>query len=177
MTICHIDLSNFYNAPEKQLEILIRKLSEVEGCKQKLFYRKKLNNRFDNNPKISPEMVMMFQMKMNMYENIEHVIKDEKLEIIEFEKLYMFSILKEEYIEMIKDCDLIHSHDRKSTIIAYHFFKKFQIPYLITYHKPEPPNNRWYYKLKPFFLKKVYENASKIITVSNYQQKIISQQY
>lgn len=173
MIICHIDLSNFYNAPEKQLEILIRKLAEIDNCQQKLFYRKKLNNRFDNNPKISPEMVMMFQMKMNMYENLEHIIKDEKLEIIEFDKLYMISILKEKYLEKLKECQLIHSHDRKSTVLAYYLFKKFNIPYVLTYHKPEAPNNRWIYKTKPFLLKKIYEEAKQIITVSNYQQKFL----
>jgi len=173
MTICHIDLSNFYNAPEKQLEILIRKLSEIKNCKQKLFYRKKLNNRFDNNPKISPEMVMMFQMKMNMYENLEHIIKDDKLEIIEFEKLYIFSILKEGYIEMLKECQLIHAHDRKSVILANYIFHKYQIPYIITYHKHTVPDNRWYYKLIQLKVKKSYEEASKIITVSNYQKQIL----
>ena len=173
MTICHIDLSNFYNAPEKQLEILIQKLSEVKGCKQKLFYRKKLNNRFGNNPKISPEMVMMFQMKMNMYENIQHIIDAGNLEVIEFEKLYMLSIRKEKYIEMIKECQLIHSHDRKSTILANYLFEKYKIPYVLTYHKPVIPDDRWYYKLMNLRVHKSYENASKIITVSNYQQKFL----
>ena len=100
MKICHLNLSRFYNAPEKQLEILIKTFSEVEGCEQRLFYRKKKNNRFLNNPKISPEMVMMFQMKMNMYENLEHLIKAEKLEVIEFDKLYLFSLFKKKYIEL-----------------------------------------------------------------------------
>jgi len=171
--ICHIDLSRYYNAPEKQLEILIRKLSEVDGCHQKLFYRKKKNNRFKNNPKISPEMVMMFQMKMNMYENVEEVIKAGKLEVIEFDRLYLISLLRERYINELKLCDLIHSHDRKSTLIALYLYKKYSIPYVITYHKPDPPNNRWYYRLLSQWTKEAYETASKIITVSNYQQDFL----
>jgi glycosyltransferase involved in cell wall biosynthesis len=175
-TICHIDLSRFYNAPEKQLEILIRKLSEVDGFHQKLFYRKKKDNRFKNNPKISPEMVMMFQMKMNMYENVEHVVKEGKLDVIEFEKLYIRSIFKEEYIEELTLCDLIHSHDRKSTLMALYLYKKYNIPYIITYHKPVPPNDRWYYRyhLAPF-VREAYEQASKIITVSNFQQGFLKE--
>jgi glycosyltransferase involved in cell wall biosynthesis len=175
LTICHIDLSRFYNAPEKQLEILIRKISEVEGIQQKLFYRKKKNNRFGNNPKISPEMVMMFQMKMNMYENVEQVIKDGKLEVIEFERFYQFSIFKEEFLEKFKLCDLIHSHDRKSTLIAYYLYKKLNIPYMITYHKPKPPTERWYYNLSFIPLKEIYEEAKKIITVSNFQQNFLKE--
>ena len=172
-TVCHIDLSNFYNAPEKQLEVLIRKLSENDNFHQKLFYRKKLNNRFDNSPKISPEMVMMFQMKMNMYENLESVIKKDKLEIIEFERLYLFSLRKEKFLKQFKECDLIHSHCRKAVLIAYHLFKKFKIPYVVTYHKPIPPNDKLHYKFLQPHIKKAYQTSSKLITVSNFQQNFL----
>ncbi len=173
MKICHLNLSRFYNAPEKQLEILIKTFSEVEGCEQRLFYRKKKNHRFLNNPKISPEMVMMFQMKMNMYENLEHLIKAEKLEVIEFDKLYLFSLFKKKYIELLTWCDLIHAHDRKTVLIANYLFHKYNIPYILTYHKPVPPTDRWYYLLKNDEVKKAYEEAKKIITVSNYQQNFL----
>ena len=172
-TVCHIDLSNFYNAPEKQLEVLIRKLSENDNFHQKLFYRKKLNNRFDNSPKISPEMVMMFQMKMNMYENLESVIKEKKLEIIEFDKLYLLSLKQEKFLKQFQECDIIHSHCRKAVLVAYYLFQKFQIPYVITYHKPVPPNDKFYYKLFQPHLKKAYEQASQLITVSNFQQDFL----
>ena len=179
-TICHIDLSRFYNAPEKQLEILIRKLSEVEGCYQKLFYRKKKKeHRFNNNPKISPEMKMMFQMKMNMYENLEEVINSNKLEIIEFDYIYPLSLFKERYIKELTTCDLIHSHDRKSTLMAFYLYQKYNIPYVITYHKPTPPSDRWYYRYLDIYFnrltKRAYENAKKVITVSNYQQGILKE--
>ena len=118
---------------------------------------------------------MMFQMKMNMYENVEEVIKEGKLEVIEFDKLYILSLFKKKYIEEFSLCDIIHSHDRKSTLIAYYLYQKYNIPYVVTYHKPEPPSERWYYRRFEDFTKKAYENSKKIITVSNYQQKFLKQ--
>lgn len=76
---------------------------------------------------------------------------------------------------MIKECQLIHAHDRKSAVMAHYIFGKYKIPYVITYHKPVAPNDRWYYKLKPSLIKDVYKQASKIITVSNYQQRFLKQ--
>ncbi len=166
--ICHINLSRFYNAPEKQLEILIRKLAEIGNCTQRLFYRHKKNNRFNNNPKISPEMKMMFKMKMNMYENLEHLVKTVKLDIVEFDYIYLISLLKDKYLNLFKECKFIHAHDRKSSLVAFYLYKKFKIPYAITYHKAKAPNEKIYQNIFYKYFKDAYENAVAIITVSHF---------
>jgi glycosyltransferase involved in cell wall biosynthesis len=171
MTICHVNLSRYYNAPEKQMEILIRKLSE-ENIQQKLFYRNKKKNRFKNNPKVSPEMIMMFQMNMNLYDNVEHVIKEGKLEVIEFAKIVPYSLLQKECLEKFKSCDILHAHSIKAIFIAYYIKHKFSTPYVITFHKPEPPNT-FLYRTFEKFLKRGFEEAEKIITVSDYQHNFM----
>jgi len=171
--ICHLNLSRYYNASEKQLEILIRKLAEVTGCTQRLFYRKKKDNRFKNNPKISPEMKMMFQMKMNMYEHLEHLVKESKVDVVEFEKLYILSIFKHEYIEKFKECNFIHAHDRKSSLIALYLYKKFNIKYAISYHIAEPPNKKLYQKIFFKYMREAFETAVTVVAVSNFVKNML----
>jgi glycosyltransferase involved in cell wall biosynthesis len=166
MHICHLNLSKYFNAPEKQMEVLIENLGKnYRPYKQTLFYLKKRENGFKNNPKVSSEMRMMFhKLKMNLYERLYYLVERGELQIVELPLIPYLVFRDEVFLEQFKMCDIIHTHDKDATFFAYLLRKKLKIPYIITHHKAYAPNR---------FLKRAFIRSSKVITVSNYVKEAL----
>jgi glycosyltransferase involved in cell wall biosynthesis len=143
------------------METLIENLGKnYRPHKQTLFYRKKVENRFKNDQKVSSEMRMMFhKLKMNLYERLFHLIERRELQIVELPKIPYLALYNEQFLEMFKLCDVIHSHDKDSALFLYLLRKRLKREYIITLYKNYKPSGIY---------KKAYQKASKIVTVSNY---------
>jgi len=143
------------------MEVLIENLGKgYRFHKQTLFYRKKRENGFKNNPKVSSEMRIMFhKLKMNLYERLYYLIDRGELQIMELTSIPYLALKEPNLLEQFKLCDLIHTHDKEATLLAYLIRKRLRIPYVVTYHKAYSPN---------FIHQRALNRSAKIVAVSEY---------
>lgn len=89
---------------------------------------------------------------------IEKVKGIKNLEVIVLKKPYVF------YMSKIKNTNILHAHESKAAQFAYFYKLIFNTPYIITRRVDISIKNN-------FFNKKIYENASRVVVLSNAIKK------